>query len=285
MKKFVSYTIILLLSATLGLSKGAHVFSAIIVDGDVSAKDGSKNISLEANSRIYESFSIIIGNNSYLALIHVTGRTLELQTPGTYQAKDLSKMINEQLGDYTDEYKNFLFEDENKNSNYSKYAAIQRDLPQIINILVPKNMKIIPSKSFSIHWSSSIHNGQYKITIEDLMQEKIISEETSDTSFIIDLSKYPATSYYKVIISCNGYKSETSLRTYKHIAKLQKELDVAYATYDEQKALDCVIIAKYYERHHLLLHSQYYLEKAIKITDKDSYKKYYNTFLSNYNIK
>lgn len=279
-------TILIITFLTISIGYSNHVFNAIIVEGDVSLKNGNENQVLRANAKIYDSFSLVLKQSSYVALIHQTGKTLELQEAGTYKVSDLSKMITEQLNGYTNKYTDFLFDKDEQKSNYHKTASVKRP-SQKIQILTPIDAKILPSKAFSVHWTSNLpKTTNYVLQVTDIMNNVMYEQSIVDTSLTIDLSDKAKTSFYQLIISTKGEApSEIKLLPHQGNVRIEKDLIFIQKTYDEKNAFDCIIIAKFFEEHELVLHAQHYIEKAISLSPTTGYKDYYNCFLKNHKIQ
>lgn len=279
-------TLLIITFLTVSIGYANHVFNAIIVEGDIVLKNGNENQVLRANAKIHENFSLVLKPSSYVALIHQTGRTLELQEAGTYKVSDLSKMITEQLNGYTNKYTDFLFDKDKPKVDYSKTASVKRP-SQKIQILTPIDAKILPSKTFSVHWTSNLpKETNYVLQVTDIMNNIMYEQSIVDTFLTIDLSDKAKTNFYQVRVSTKGESpSEIKLLPHQGNAKIEKDLVFIQETYNEKKAFDCIVIAKFFEEHELILHAQHYIEKAISLSPTTGYKDYYNCFLRNYKIQ
>lgn len=105
--KLTTTTFIFLLSVSLVLGQD-YAFKVLGNKGDNSVKSGGNWVALKTGSVIKSGESVKVGADSYLGLLHSSGRTLELKDAGEYQVADLEKKISASGASVASKYADFV---------------------------------------------------------------------------------------------------------------------------------------------------------------------------------
>ncbi len=88
--------VLLMLFNLSDLKAGSYEFRAIAVNGDVDYKTGSSGNwkTLKVGTELQKSYSIRLKRSSYAGLVHISGKTRELEKNGSYSVSELSKQVS-----------------------------------------------------------------------------------------------------------------------------------------------------------------------------------------------
>ncbi len=286
MKKNTAFILASLVTLLISWAENKHIFNVVIVDGNVSISQSEQTRPLILNDRIFENDSINLDSGAYVVLIHKTGNTLELKKKGMYQVNQLSIKVNSLNEDYGENYTNFLFKGEEAQSRNYTVAGVNRPSDKI-KFLIPNKTPVLYDETFRISWAGNLpKNTTYRVEIQDFMGKKLLIKNIQDTSITLNLSTLKKVETYNVIVKAKGHDAEVLLKNYKQDSSLENDLKLLAKNYDENKALDCVIISRYFEHHNLFLHAQYYLEKAVDLSpNEESFRNHYQNFLANHGLQ
>lgn len=105
-----------------------EVFKVLASKGDVKLKATQKK--LWGGSSLKNTDEIIVGSDSYIGLMHSSGRTVELKQPGTYKISDLASKAAGAGSSTTSKYVSYVAGEMTKadkrdiNQNHRKYMAM-----------------------------------------------------------------------------------------------------------------------------------------------------------------
>jgi hypothetical protein len=232
--------------------------------------------------------------NSYVGLVHKSGKPLELKEPKTYKVSDLASQIgggSSALNKYTD----FILSNnaDEKKGKLSATGAVHRAADyNPINLMLPESQYSgVYNNIVIIKWDSGVLTGPYNVVISNLYEEKLAVIETSETSVRIDLSQkqfaeYPA---FTVKVSSKSEESKASkMYTVKRLSANDKDkvgkllIDIQGDLVD-QTAFNYFIMAGFYESQGLLIDAMAAYEDAVKI--EPMYQEDYDYFLQRHGLK
>ena len=261
-------------------NKGANEYKS--ADGWQSVKTGA---SLKSGDELK------VSENSYLGLVHVTGKPLELKQAGSYKVADLAAKMSggtSVLNKYTD----FILSSnsaEAKKNRLSATGAVHRGEPTSLNVCLPPPQNAsIYGKSMVVRWETPKSGGPYVVTLKNIFEEDLAKFETPETSLRIDLSdpKLSNESAFLVEVSSKAdAKTKSEGKVVKKLSPAEVErVRKAYTEISgevtEESALNRFIQAGFYEQNGLLIDALTSYEDAIRMApDIDSYKEARDEFL------
>jgi hypothetical protein len=249
--------------------------------------------------KLFKDDKIIVGENSYLGLAHKSGKTIELKKPGTYEVSKLSSEVASQNAGVAKKYVDFVAgeitsTDEDMAKNRHKYMAVtgsvERDVKKAdaIKLLTPKDAYSLATP-VTLRWVPNFDaNSTYLVTVMDLSDSVVYSEETKNSFAVVDLEKLNFKNQGNLIwkVSTKGkpnHDSENAILKYvegNKASALEKQVAEIKAELSEETALNKYILASFYEENGLLLDALANYEAAIKLeSDVDDYKVAYGRFL------
>ncbi|AZQ64242.1 hypothetical protein EI427_19070 [Flammeovirga pectinis] len=290
--KFKLLTFISTLLFTLNVSAQEAKFMVLGVKGDVSLE--GKNI--QTGDMLLSGQELIInGTSPYLGLAYISGGTLELKKPGTYQVNTLEKELGQKENDLVSRYVDFI-KDEltgsgEEASTQAKYGSVTRSLKKKpIYFYVPINSNAIKTE-INLSWAlkdGSSENGTYKIFIKDRKHHILLEDEVNGTEYTLNLNDAKLNEekylFYYVEDAKNNkiasdlyaftvYKEGDSEETVRELEQLKSN----------ETAIGKLILAKYYEDKGFIVNASTAYEQAINLSNGDEqYVKMYQNFQTRY---
>lgn len=300
MKSFISKSIFTVAVCSIALLTNAQteVFKVLASRGNNTLSDGSK---VFAGKKLMPNDVIKLADNSYLGLIHNSGRTLELKTPGTYKVSELSAQVLAKNTSVTKKYSDYVVGELTKSDNGDIHANYQKNMKVTgsveravstasITACLPKNSSIIENVN-TINWYRNPKATSYTVEIQDFFDDVLVSKETTDTVFTFDVNsiKMPKDNILKVKVKANG-----GLESMEYVLKAfipSKNPDIfadknaISKEFSEESALSYLMKASFYAQNNLFLDAKKSFESAIRLEPEvQEYKDAYRNFLAKNNL-
>jgi hypothetical protein len=277
-------------------------FKVLTSSGNNVLKVGNKRI--WTGSSLKNTDVIVVAPNGYLGLMHLkTGKTVEIQRPGTYTMLNLTpKSTNSSI---TSKYGNYVAEEISKaerqdiNKNHKKYMAVtgavvrergMNPTKMLTIVAIPNTNHEVYDSQVYLTWSPDTSVSKYYIRIENMLNNEVVALlETTKNVLEIDFASFKRAqnneaSFIVTISSAQdeNYKGVMSLSLLDNTKKslIDKELGKE----NPQNALDYLLRAKYFEEKKLFLDAVKCYNKAIALQNLDAYKNAYMEFLAKNNL-
>lgn len=280
-----------------------YVFKVLASSGsNTVARQTAAAKPLKTGQKITKEDKITLAPNSFLGLVHKSGRTLELKTPGTYAASDLSAKIGASQASFNQKYVDFVIGEmtkvekadvnKNRHQNMGVEGKVERG-DYDIRLFVPKSTDaLLLDTQPVIKWHALAGTKQYKVLVVDMFDEVLFSATTADTSFALDLNQASLkneTGYLLMVSSVDKPKSVSDKYSLKKLdAKsatgIHKKLaDVTDGA--EETSLIKIIQASLLEENELYLDALKSYEQAIKLQPQvKDYQVAYQQFLQRHHL-
>jgi hypothetical protein len=244
--------------------------------------------------KIFQDDKIIItGSSSYVGLVSLDGKALELKKGGVYYVKDLSNSLASGETSLAQKYLNLLVNDMSKvddnTARNTKYTgSVERSIEnkQIV-VFLPETTKIAGTEG-SIQWFPKVDASSYKVSIFNLYEESVFAETTGDKFIAIDFAELglkPGQVYKMSVADAanpaknSGYIS-LQVPTRSEMAMYETDLSMLKNEVPMNSAIGDMVIATYFEEQELFLNAIPYYESAIeKEPNIVEYQDAYNMFL------
>jgi hypothetical protein len=235
-----------------------------------------------------------VTENSYVGLVHVSGKPLELKQAGNYKVIDLSSKVGNGtsvLNKYTDF---ILSANTQKKNNLAATGAVHRG-KENIKVNLPKAESAIVFNNFVIiNWETDKAAPPYIVTFNSMFGDELKKIETTENNVAIDLSDKNFANEDNIIVKVSS-KSEPNKTsddyTLKKLSKGDKEriknsFNEIKADVTDQTAFNKFILAGFYERNNLFIDAITAYQEAIKLAPEvTQYKEDYTNFLVRNGIK
>ncbi|MEP5612628.1 MAG: hypothetical protein ABJP45_10280 [Cyclobacteriaceae bacterium] len=287
MRKVVSITLTLLLvfAAELVCAQG-YTFRVLANKGQNTVKraGSAAAVALKTGATLNNGDELIASQGAYIGLMHKSGKTLEVRTPGSQKIADLEKKINTKTASVSTRYATFLAAkmNEKENTNYrsrlNATGAVSRALAgdASIKVLLPNEVKVIGDNAI-VGWDSpeGIEQNEYVVTVKNIFDEEIYKEEVSGNAINLDFTnpelKNDEGLYILTVkakenlevtsgaIGIKKLKGEDASQYAEGIGALQSEVS-------EDGPLGKIIYASFYEENGLILDALTKMQEAIDLS-------------------
>lgn len=289
-----------------------EVFKVLSLRGNVSVlKPNTEKLLLSTGRKLYKDENLEISSNSYVSLLHRSGRTIEMKTPGLHQVNDLSTRFGNGTSSVSERYANFVFGEASKEKekemkkNHQQYmavtgavvrsgnskssnsaSALQRELNA--QSILPASSDIFPSTS-ALRWRKLPSAKSYIVTISDMFDQTLLQKEVTDTVINIDFAKMGLKNSKMCLLNLSAKNGNDEVQAGKiglrfvqgeALVKMQKEV-TQIKSETEGTVIGKVFLGVYYEEHHLYLDAlNSYSEAVASDPENGDFKDAYNKFLA-----
>ncbi|MDO1445886.1 hypothetical protein Q0590_06465 [Rhodocytophaga aerolata] len=283
-----------------------YVFKVLASSGSNSVARGSAATdwkSLKTGQKITKEDKIKLAPDSFLGLVHKSGRTLELKTPGTFSASELATKLATSQATFNQKYVDFMIneitkaekEDVNKNrhSNMGIEGKVERGEYEIVARMPAAKPTHTFSDQVLLKWNKLPGTRSYKINVLDMFDEVLYSATTADTMFTLDLSQATLRKESSYLVAISSIDRPSATFEKYSIAKVSPEdaltINKKLAQLKEGKeetSVSKLLQASFFEENNLLLDAMKAYEEAIKLQPSvEDYKTAYQQFLDRNNFQ
>jgi len=293
--KTTKITLLFLLLTTFGFSQD-YAFKVLANKGSNTVKAGADWVPLKTGASLKNTDELKVSENSYIGLVHSTGKPLELKLAGNYKVSELAKKVGSGSG-VLNKYTDFILSSnaEGKKNKLSATGAVDRGDNYAIKLMLPENQYAgIYNTVAIINWDGSKVAGPYTVTLRNMFDDELAKFETTETNFKIDLADAKYAKENAILVEVKS-KADPKMVSKQHLIKrlapaeqasVKKSLGEISGDVAEQTALNKLILASFYEENNLLIDAITAYEEAIKIApDVPSFKEAYDEFLLRHGMK
>lgn len=258
------------------------------------ASDGKKSY-LRPGITLMEGDKIIAANGAYIGLMHRTGKTIELRTPGVSKISEIETQLANSKTSVAGKYANYVLskinsdgtETDNYRRNMKATGAVERASSTAISAMLPSSANIL-NPAAVIRWNSVGENAYYIITVKNIFDEELISAETTRPYIQINLDDENLAAEELVILNIKVKDNPDLFSPNYGIERLSeeksKEINASLAQLKSEVSGDTplgkLVLASYFEENDLILDAltQYeeIMEQAPEVED---FKMLYGEFL------
>lgn len=232
------------------------------------------------------SDEIRVSENSYLGLMHVDGRPMEVREANTYKVSELVKKVPRgatALNKYTDF---ILSKKEEKKDRLSATGAVERTIPGLVMLYLPEQEQAqLYGDHVVVQWYSEDVKAPYEVIFTSLMGEELGRYTTDQTWISVPVAegKFKNESNLMIKVISKNKPGQGSKEYY--IKKLKgKERQAFDDKFKDAKpgisAIDRYVMAGMYEENLLLIDAlNAYHEAATLAPDVELYKTAYEEFI------
>ena len=285
--------------ADYAIAQPAYTFKVLANKGANEVKTGDSWQPLKTGASLKETDEIKLGENSYVGLIHSTGKPKEIKTAGIHK---ISALAGQMKGGASvlNKYADFILSSnsaEAKKNRLSATGAVHRagSMEDIIVYLPENQHSSIYNTVAVVNWESKSGNkGPYLVTIQNMFGDDMIVKETPEATFTLDLNDPKLTNEQHFLIQIRN-KADNKLVSAQHLIKKvqtveQQKIKTLLAEFvgemTEETALNKFIMAGFYEDNQLFIDAITAYEEAIKMApDVETYKEAYEEFLLRNRLK
>jgi hypothetical protein len=295
MKK-TNFTVLFLLLFSVAQAQN-YAFKVLANKGANEVKSGADWVPLKTGATLKSGDELKLSDNSYLGLVHSSGKPLEVKKSGSYKVAILESQVKTGTGILT-KYTDFILSSnspEAKKNKLSATGAVDRGETYAIKMALPENRYSgIYNNSANVSWDGSAIAGPYTVTIKNMFDDELLKFETSETSALINLDDPKYSKENAILIDVKS-KSDPKQASKPHMIKrlapadqagVKKSLTEITGDVNEETALNKFILAGFYEQHNLFIDAIASYNEAIKLAPEvTAYKEAYDEFLGRNGMK
>lgn len=274
-----------------------YAFKVLANKGANEVKTGNAWAAVKTGASLKKEDELKVTENSYLGLVHASGKPMELKQAGTYKVADLAAKMNGGSSVLT-KYTDFILSSnsaEAKKNRLSATGAVHRGLVNI-KVFLPENQYASVYNNIAIiNWDVTKTKGPYVVTIKNMFDDELLKAETAESTLQIDLNDAKFANESALLVEVKTKADQKSKADESHLikrlspaeqAKIKKALLEITGEVTEETALNKLILAGFYEQNKLFIDAITAYEQAIKMApDVDSYKEAYEEFLLRNKLK
>ncbi len=225
-----------------------------------------------------------ISVNSYIGLVHASGKTVELKNEGNYYVRDLAAKLGNAKSSVASKYANFVInkmtsnDEEDINQNHREHltitGAVERSvLDAPISLKMPSSVEVL-NKEALIRWNDVKDADQYIFTVKNMYDEVILTKEVTQAHILLELTKAPFNTEELIIVSVRVKGNDKIYSGNYGIKRLTgvdadpilKELEQLSVSLKEESSLNKLILATFFEENNLLIDALMNYEKAVQLS-------------------
>lgn len=280
---------LLIVSTFTARAQEDYAFKVLVNKGQNSMKSGGAWEPLKVGLRLKEVDEVKLSPNSYVGLMHVSGKSLELKGEGVHKVANLATRIKERETSVVNKYAEFLLSsDEGRKNTMAATGSVTRGFNNV-TLLLPQNSTYVFSDSLSVGWISSDDvSGPYVVTLRSLFDQVLKTFETSDTVLTLNLKDETLVGESDFSITVHPKSNEGRISSRVALRKFSpNDKQRVLADYSEiapavagNTALNHWILARFFEERKLLADAASSLQRAIQLApDVGDYREDYQAFL------
>lgn len=270
-----------------------YAFKVLVNKGKNELKSGDNWQQVKVGASLKKEDELRVSENSYLGLVHISGKALEVKKSGKYKVMDLASQIKDGasvLNKYTDF---ILSSNTGPKNSLNATGAVNRGTGSI-NVLLPRpELAVVYGNKVTINWEEDKTLKPYVVSFKSMFGDELDKIETADNFTVVDLDdkNFLNEDNILVTVESKANRNKTSSDyTIKRLSKADKDrIKTSFAEISKQTseptAVNKLVMAGFFEQNNLLIDAIPYYQEAIKLApDVPEYKEMYNDFLIRHGI-
>lgn len=278
----------MLMISSMGFSQ-TYVFKVLANKGENTYKNAdSEWAPLKTGQSLNSGDELKLSNDAYLGLMHNTGKTLEVKSPGTHTVSSLATSLKNKNSSVASKYADFVLNKMTQSDGETDYrkslnatGAVDRALSNNASIqLMAHSSSEIVNSEVVIRWNEPKQQEgteeelTYELKFMNLFDEEILSEETQKTSYMLNMNEAPFkdldAKFVKVKVSVKGKdlvsdEYAITVKPEDEAVEIKQTLSSLKTEVDEETAMNNMVLAAFYEENNLLLDALTAYERAIQL--------------------
>ena len=186
MKKTTPITFFaMLLTMTMAFGQ-EYTFKVLLNKGKNEIKSGNTWQPIRVGAELRPDDVVRIAENSYLGLIHATGKPLDVKESGQYTVANLSAKVGKGSS-VLNKYAEFILSTSGQKNKLAATGAVHRG-PDKIDVHLPQNSAYIFGDTIAITWEKDESiPGPYLVILTNLWGDELMKIETEANSILVNL--------------------------------------------------------------------------------------------------
>ncbi|CAD5273218.1 MULTISPECIES: hypothetical protein [unclassified Imperialibacter] len=264
-------------------------------ENQVKKAGASQAETLKTGATLAKGDQIIAANGAYIGLVHSSGKTTEIRTPGTVKIDDLSAKISATSSTTASRYANYIAAKMNESdgggnyrSNMKATGAVERALTSAINVMLPNSVDFYGDNAI-VRWKAiGEDNTTYIVTVKNIFDEEVAKIETDQTAYELDFTN-PKLAQERLVILNVKVKGDEDMKSSDYgikrlsnteSAKVNENIKGLKSEVNEETPLNKIIYASFFEENNLVLDALTKYEEAIEMSPEvQDFQDMYQSFL------
>jgi len=271
-----------------------YAFKVLVNKGKNELKSGETWQQIKVGSALQSHDELRVAENSYIGLVHKTGKPLELKQSGKYKVMDLAAKVTggpSVLNKYTDF---ILSTNTGPKTNLAATGAVDRGLGNIQVHLPKPELAVVYGHNVTISWEEDKALKPYVVVFKSMFGDELNTVETSDNHVVVNLDDKNFVNEDNIIVTVFSKTDKTKASdeyTLKKLSKADKEriktlLSEVPKEMWEPSALNNLFVGGIFEQNGLLIDANSYFLEATKLApDVTDFKDDREAFLLRHNMK
>ncbi len=285
--------------ATVGYSQ-SFSFRVLANKGDNTVTRNGNSEPLKTGASLFSTDVVTTAAGSYVGLMHKTGKTVELKTPGDHKVAELENKLNTTASSSASRYTDYIMaklnEDEgggNYRQNMAVTGAVERAASgSQIQVLLPSSIDVFNPEAI-VRWREVEEANNYTVTLKNIFDEVVYTTETDKSMVKLDFNSEELANERLVILNVKVADNEEISSGDYGIKRMiggdkesvATEVEALKTDLDDTTPLAKIIEASYYEENELLLDALTKYEEAIQLAPEvEDFQDLYEGFIVKYNL-
>lgn len=266
-----------------------YAFKVMTNKGSNEVKSGDSWQVVKPGSSLKSGDELKISENSYLGLMHATGKPVELRQAGNYKVADLAAKVSGGSS-VMNKYADFILSSnaEGKKNKLSATGAVHRGLEEIKLYMPDNTFADVFNQVAIINWEAPAGRGPFVVVFKNMFDEELTKIETAEHTAQINLGTPEFANESAILVEVKS-KADGKSTSKQHLIKkmnttqsdkVKKEITDLGEGATGESALSKYILSGFYEEKKLYIDAVTAYQQAIKLApDVPMYKEYYEDFL------
>jgi hypothetical protein len=270
-----------------------YTFKVLVNKGrnEVKAADGWQLVKVGASLKGTDELKL--SENSYMGLVHVSGKPVELKQAGKYKVDELASKVSggtSVLNKYTDF---ILSSNTPKRNSMVATGAVHRGSDKA-DLYLPEENLVAYNNEIIINWDAAKIPAPYTISFNSMFGDELEKMEAKESNVKVNLNSKNFENEDNILISVTSKSDPNKVSKEYNLKKLSKadkeriktSLNEISSSLSEKTAMDQYILAGFYEENNLIIDAITAYQEAIRLApDVPSFQEDYNTFLIRHGLK
>jgi len=286
--RLVAFFLIVMAMGSSALAQD-YEFRVVVNKGDSEVNKAGTWSPLKTGASLSGNDELKVAANSYLGLVHKSGKPLEIKAPGNYKVSQLAKNMNANAGGLS-KYTDFVLSQNTERKNtLAATGAVVRGQTEIKVFVPDPQVSVIFSNKVTLAWDDSKYKAPYTVYINSMFGDELLKTDVETNQLTIDLSDKAFKNEDNILVLVLPKGEEKSPdadgQMIKRMSKADKEriepqLKEVSSALSDDNAMNKVYLAGVYEKNKLLIDAGSAYLDAIKLEPSvESFKELYKAFL------
>lgn len=271
-------------------------FKVLAHNGPNQVKSGADWSPLKTGATLQKGDEVRLGENSYVGLVHKSGKPVEVKQAGVYTVDQLEAKLPAGSGALK-KYTDFILSsaDDAQRNRLTATGAVTRTsspaAPGAIRVFLPENTAVF-NKTIRVEWEADAAKGPFVVTVMNLFEDVVHKAVVDANEYSVDLADPKLSQEPGLLIQVTS-KSDQKVASKRHrVRKLAvgerdrvaAELDALKREVQAESAMSKIWIAGLFENNALIADAILAFQEAMRL-EPQAFEETYEQFMIRNNLK